>query len=78
MTLSCYFRHLDEIFAEAGIVLTEENRPVVDRIIHMLVAVDYKDCSATWAKVKEKINSSPEERTRFVQGLKKAYSAMHS
>lgn len=76
--MSCYFRQMDEIFAEAGITLTKENRQVVDRIIHMLVAVDYKDCSDTWVKVKEKINSSPEERAHFVQGLKKAYSAMRS
>jgi hypothetical protein len=51
--MSCYFRHIGDIFAEAGIEVTPEKRKDVDRKIHAIVGVEYKDCPATWRKIKE-------------------------
>ena len=46
--MSCYFRHLKEELAEAGITVTPQNKKAVDRAIHGLVEIDYKDCPRTW------------------------------
>jgi hypothetical protein len=32
--MTCYFRHLKEIFKKAGIEVTSENKREVDRTIH--------------------------------------------
>lgn len=46
--MSCYFRHLKDIFAEAGIEVTASNKRQVDQAIHRLVGVKYKECPAAW------------------------------
>jgi hypothetical protein len=66
--LTCYFRHLKEFFAEAGITITKENKKDVDRVIHGIVSVEYKNCSATWKEVKKRIVDNKEG---FVSELKK-------
>jgi len=66
--LTCYFRHLKEFFAEAGIIIRKENKKEVDRIIHDIVGVEYKNCSATWKEVKKRIANNKEE---FVAKLNK-------
>jgi hypothetical protein len=35
-------------------------------------SVEYKDCSLTWKKVKERIRQDPEARERFILNLKEA------
>jgi len=42
--MTCYFRHLNEIFQKAGITVTRENRQQIDKIIHRLVNIEYKNC----------------------------------
>jgi len=64
---TCYFRHLKEIFEKAGIEITSENRQEVDKIIHRIVAVKYKDCPSTWKEVKKRI---AEDEENFVSALK--------
>ncbi len=51
--MTCYFRHLDPVFRRAGLQIDIDNRKRVDMIIHEMVGVKYKDCSQTWAAVKE-------------------------
>ena len=34
--MSCYFRHLKDIFEEAGVEVTKENKKEIDRVIHDL------------------------------------------
>ena len=46
--MSCYFRHMKDVLDEAGIRVDKENKKDVDRIIHEIVGVEYKDCSPTW------------------------------
>jgi hypothetical protein len=65
--MTCYFRHLNEIFEKAGVTITKENKQNVDRAIHSIVGVEYKNCSATWKEVKKRIT---EDEESFVNTLK--------
>ncbi|HMF34102.1 MAG TPA: hypothetical protein VKK79_21945 [Candidatus Lokiarchaeia archaeon] len=67
--MTCYFRHLGQIFAQAGIKVTPENRKTIDQAIHALVGVDYKNCPAVWREVKAKL---AEDESSFVAALKEA------
>ena len=58
--MTCYFRHLQEVFKKAGIRVTEENKREVDKVIHRIVGVKYKDCPATWKEVKRRISEDEE------------------
>ena len=63
----CYFRHLQEVFAKDGIDVTKENRKELDIIIHKIMHVEYKNCSATWKEMKGKL---AEDEAGFVSRLK--------
>jgi hypothetical protein len=65
--MTCYFRHLKPIFEKAGITITKENKQDIDRAIHSIVGVEYKNCSATWKEVKKRIAKNEED---FVNTLK--------
>jgi hypothetical protein len=67
--LTCYFRHLQGVFKKAGIAVTPENKREVDKVIHKIVGVEYKNCSATWKEVKRRIS---EDEESFISGLTKA------
>jgi len=69
--MTCYFRHLDDIFKKAGIKVTKENKQEIDRIIHKIVGVKYKDCPDTWRKVKKRIAT---DEDNFVLTLKEAWN----
>ncbi len=67
--MSCYLRHLSEELEEAGITVTKENRKDIDKALHSLVGVEYKNCSSTWKKLKEMLQTE-EKREDIVQKLK--------
>ncbi len=69
--MSCYFRHLKDIFEEAGIEVTKDNKKEIDRVIHGLVNVAYKNCPPTWKAIKERIREDAEARNQFVEGLRR-------
>jgi hypothetical protein len=69
--MSCYFRHMQGIFAEAGIKVTPENKKEIDRTVHQIVNVTYKNCPATWKEIKNGV-ANDEKRREFVQKLKDA------
>ena len=69
--MTCYFRHLQEVFKKAGIEVTKENRQELDKIIHGIVHVKYKDCPNTGREVKKRIAADEES---FVAELKKKRS----
>jgi hypothetical protein len=69
--MTCYFRHLQKIFEKAGLDVTTENKRDVDKVIHGIVNIDYKNCSATWKEVKKKI---AEDEDNFVSTLKEAWN----
>jgi len=68
--MTCYFRHLKGIFQKAGIEVTGENRKELDRTIHEIVAVRYKNCPQTWKEVKKRIAKDEEG---FVAALRAAW-----
>jgi hypothetical protein len=65
--MTCYFRHIQHLFRKAGIEVTKENRQEIDKIIHNMVGVEYKNCPATWREVKQRIT---EDESAFVIELK--------
>lgn len=69
--MSCYFRHLREILSAAGIEVTTSNRKEIDRVLHQIVGIAYKDCPATWKQLKQDLNDA-EKRQQLVRELKKA------
>jgi hypothetical protein len=69
--MTCYFRHLKDVFRKAGIEVTPQNKREIDRIIHDIVGVDYKNCPAAWKKVKNRI---AEDEAGLVSMLKNAWN----
>jgi len=69
--LTCYFRHLQQVFAKAGIEVTSENKREIDRLIHGIVGVDYKNCPVAWKEVKKRI---AEDEEGFVSKLKETWN----
>jgi len=67
--MTCYFRHLQHVFEKAGIMVTKENKQKIDRVIHSIVGVEYKNCPATWKEVKKRIT---EDEGDFVSRLREA------
>ena len=45
--MTCYYRHMKDVFERAGIAVTSENRKEIDRVIHAIIGVEYKDYSYT-------------------------------
>ena len=70
--MTCYFRHLQDVFKKAGIEVSTENKREIDRVIHGIVGVEYKNCPAAWREVKKRI---AEDEEGFVSELKEALSA---
>jgi len=70
--MTCYFRHIQDVFKKAGIEVSTENKREIDRVIHGIVGVEYKNCPATWREVKKRI---AEDEECFVSELKKALTA---
>jgi uncharacterized protein (DUF362 family) len=70
--MSCYFRHLNEILDEAGIVVTSSNRKQIDQAIHEILGITYKDCPQAWKALKQQITSDEQKRREFIKKLKTA------
>jgi len=67
--VSCYFRHLSELFAEAGIRVTQENRKDLDRLLHELVDVEYKNCPSAGRGIKA-LQADDKKRQKLIRDLK--------
>jgi hypothetical protein len=61
--LTCYFRHLKEIFQRAGIEVTRENKQEVDKLIQQVVKTEHKNCPETWKEEKTIITPFKEDGT---------------
>ena len=60
--MSCYFRHIKDVLSEAGIEVTPANKKQVDRALHDIVGVEYKDCPATWKVLKQHLADKHKKR----------------
>ena len=76
--MSCYFRHMKDVLDQAGIEITKENKKEIDRIIHSLVDVEYKNCSPAWKAIKEHIKMDDQTKNRFIKSLKEALKKISS
>jgi hypothetical protein len=70
-TVTCYFRHLKEVFKKAGIEATPQNRTEIDRVIHDIVGVKYKNCPAAWKQIKTRL---AQDEAGFVSKLRETWN----
>ena len=70
--MSCYFRHMKDILAEAGITVTPSNKKQIDQAFHQVVGTSYKDCPATWRALKQTYLADEKRRRELVQKLRAA------
>jgi hypothetical protein len=73
--MSCYFRHMKDILDELGIEVTKENKQEIDRLLHGLAEVEYKNCSPAWKAIKARIKGDAASREAFVARLRAALPA---
>jgi hypothetical protein len=66
--VTCYFRHLKQTFEKAGIEINQENKTQIDKAIHTIVGVEYKNCPATGKEVRRRL---AEDEEGFISELKK-------
>ena len=71
--MSCYFRHLKDLFDEAGVEVTPANRKEIDRVIHAAVGLSQKHCPSAWRKVKQEFLADEKKRRILVCELKKNF-----
>lgn len=67
--MTCYFRHLRQTFEKAGFEVTKENKKEIDKAIHTIVGVQYKNCPEAGREVKKRL---AEDEEGFIFDLKKA------
>jgi hypothetical protein len=72
--MSCYFRHYQDLFTEAGIVVTPQNRKRVDAAIHKLMDAEpgLAGCPATSRELKKRVLNDEKARREFIARLKEA------
>jgi len=68
--MTCYFRHLEEVFSKADIEVTSENKREIDKVIHGLVGVEYKQCPDVWREIKKRL---AQDEAGFISALKQAW-----
>ena len=68
--MSCYFRHLKDIFDEAGIEINTSNRKQVDLTIRKILGTDH--CPDTWQRLKQQIIADEQKRQDSIVKLKNA------
>jgi hypothetical protein len=67
--MSCYFRHLGDLFEEAGVEVTKENRAALRARLSQIVGDPDGDCPTTW-KIIKAWKADPLRRKRLVRALK--------
>jgi hypothetical protein len=63
---------MKDVLDEVGVEITPENKKEIDRILHGIAGVEYKNCSPAWKKIKEMVKGDPADRERFIKELKSA------
>jgi hypothetical protein len=72
--MSCYFRHLKNLLDEAGVVVTPDNKRQIDRAVHKIVGVEYKNCPVAWKMLKHQVLDDEQKRHDFIKKLKDSLS----
>lgn len=72
--MSCYLRHLGELFDQIGLEVTSDNRQEIDDAIHRLIGASEGECAAAWGKLKREVLADEQKKAVFVEGLKSLVS----
>jgi len=72
VSVTCYFRHLKEVFSKADIEVTSNNKREIDKVIQGLVGVEYKRCSDIWREIKRHL---AQDEAGFVFALQQAWKS---
>ena len=70
--MSCYLRRIRDILSEAGVEVTPSNKKQIDRAIHQIVQVNYKDCLQTWVRLKGQIIGDEQKKQDLIRKLQDA------
>ena len=70
--VTCYTRHLKDVFDEAGVDFTEENRRRADR--HFKKWLGKTNCPETWKELKKRL-SDPADREEVIKSLRVAFAS---
>jgi len=67
--MSCCFRHIQDVFKEAGGEVTKANKREIDTAIHAAVGIEYKNRPAAWRALKA-LTAVPGGRERIAGALR--------
>ncbi|HAL62325.1 MAG TPA: hypothetical protein DCP08_07975 [Chloroflexi bacterium] len=71
--ISCYTRHLGDLFAAAGIENTEENRKKADGFIREIMAMKEEGYPVVWREVKSRL-ADPDKSLELAHQLHQAFA----
>lgn len=74
--MSCYTRHLGDLFAAAGIESTKENRTRADGFIREILAMKEEGCPVVWREVKGRL-ADPDKSLELADRLRQAFVDSH-
>jgi len=69
--MTCYTRHLKEVFEKAGIEFTKENKRQADKYFKQWLGKT--TCSETWKELKTRLRD-PANKEEIVKNLQAAFS----
>lgn len=70
--MSCYFRHMKDVLAEAGVDVTPANKKQIDRALHNIVGIEYKDCPAAWKVLKQQVLADEGKKRELIDRLRQS------
>ena len=71
--MSCYTRHLGDLFALAGIENTRENRKRADGFLREIIAMTGEGCPVVWREVKSRL-ADPDKSLELADRLRQAFA----
>lgn len=71
--MSCYTRHLGDLFATTGIQNTKENRKRADGYIREILAMKEEGCPVVWREVKSRL-ADPDKSLELANRLRQAFA----
>ena len=71
--MSCYTRHLGDLYAAAGIENTKANRKRADGFIRKMLAMKEEGCPVVWGEVKSRL-ADPDRSLELADRLRQAFA----
>ncbi|MDP2662985.1 MAG: hypothetical protein Q8R28_19900 [Dehalococcoidia bacterium] len=75
--MSCYTRHLSDLFAKAGLEPGRQNAKQADLCIQQILGKVGEGCPAVWKEIKSWL-ASPEKEAELIKGLREAFTSQPS